>query len=149
MSSFINALSNNTDIVIGGYYCQKFNGNEILEQYSKQVECIADISSTIMSLKETNLFGFLWNKLYRKQIFDDNQIKFDTSLFSMEDEHMLLQYFSKAKKICIIPNCHYHYSEPDWEINIQIFTKLYYLYINLILVLKSYSLVTQGYKHII
>lgn len=115
LSSFINALSNNTDIVIGGYYCQRFNGNEILEQYSKQVECIADISSTIMSLKETNLFGFLWNKLYRKQIFDDNQIRFDTSLFSMEDEHMLLQYFSKAKKICIIPNCHYHYSEPDWE----------------------------------
>lgn len=60
-------------------------------------------------LQSLNLFNPLWNKLYRRDVIYDNNIRFNENLISGEDYLFNLQYFERINKGAVTNTCVYNY----------------------------------------
>lgn len=114
LSSFIDVIDAETDLVVAGYQCILHSGDEIKCSLVEEIAWVNDSASLILPLKEKRMFGFLWNKMYRRELFSQYNIDFDNTLSFMEDDYLLLLYFSYVRVVKLIPDCCYHYFEPDW-----------------------------------
>ncbi len=103
------AAEKNPDIVIGGYIMRQ-NGAETLF-------CTDDISgythSAFLSLMpdiiDAHLGYITWNKLYKKSVIDDNNIRF-TDYKSCEDRLFNIEFYRCVQKFIIISNPLYVYT---------------------------------------
>ena len=59
-----------------------------------------------------NVFGYVWNKIYRKEIIQTNDIKFLDNVMFMEDKYFNLQYAHFVNSVKIIQENLYNYFEP-------------------------------------
>lgn len=55
------------------------------------------------------LGGFLWNKIFKKEIIMQNKMKFYTDVFECEDLLFVCEYIMKIKKVVSISNVLYFY----------------------------------------
>lgn len=62
---------------------------------------------------QAGLFGFVWGKLYRREIILQYNIKMNTKWANYEDEDFNLHYLLHCKTIQTIENCNYVYFEPE------------------------------------
>ncbi len=58
-------------------------------------------------------FGYVWNKLFKKDIILKNNIYFDEKLKCYEDEIFVLEYCSYVDSIMMLPVAEYYYYMPD------------------------------------
>lgn len=56
-----------------------------------------------------NYFGFTWNNVFRKDIIDQDVIRFVENLPVSEDEVFTLAYCNHVRSLMIIPDALYHY----------------------------------------
>ncbi|MCM1518490.1 MAG: glycosyltransferase [Pseudoflavonifractor sp.] len=73
-----------------------------------------DVNEMVMILKEDNpeginLLGFPWNKAFRRDIINGNQIRFNPSLSYKEDEIFVLEYLSHVRTMRLSDDVLYHY----------------------------------------
>lgn len=71
-----------------------------------------DIKTLYFKLKETYLFNYNWNKLYRTSFLKVNNINFVVEP-PFEDESFNMEVFMKASSIGVLPNVSYHYVRYD------------------------------------
>lgn len=64
-------------------------------------------------LEKGELFGLIWNKIYKKKILEENNIYFSPGQFFGEDMIFNLRYFSFINNILNIPNALYIYNESN------------------------------------
>lgn len=96
-----------------------------------------DIYKLIMYLREKSILGVPWNKFFKLSIIKENDILFDESVSSYEDEIYVLQYLQYINNIAVSPQRTYRYyinneitlSKKYIEINqhFKITDTLYYL----------------------
>lgn len=110
----INKLENNeSDIAICGVKNEYINFLCSEERYGYEF-CNTLNNYTalnILSRCENNNYMIspvVWNKVYRKSIIMDNNIRFLKNSY-WEDDIFSFQIFMWAKKISIVPNVYYHY----------------------------------------
>lgn len=61
-------------------------------------------------------FGFVWNKIFKKEILEQHQIRFDGHIHLFEDEVFVLQYLSWMKGVFITINeAEYNYEWPNYS----------------------------------
>ena len=56
---------------------------------------------------------FLWNKIFRREIIEKHNIRFDTKLSLGEDNVFILEYLKYVNGISSSSNCTYHYDQTD------------------------------------
>lgn len=79
-----------------------------IETSDKQ-EIKALISDLKINEQRWCYFGYTWNKLFKKDIIKNNNIRFKPNLSIHEDELFTLQYYRYVKTLKTIPNSIYHY----------------------------------------
>lgn len=108
--SLVNSMENNVDFVICGY-------KNIYEEVVVKTT-ISDISRCYTKVDFLNEFGVFfqrllvnspWNKLYKKSIIIDNELKFDVKMKLGEDLMFNIRYLDKCKGINTLPICPYNY----------------------------------------
>lgn len=63
-------------------------------------------------LEDTNTGGFLWNKVFLREIIQANpKIRFDEDIFIQEDELFVLKYLCRCRLMYYIDNVYYYYRE--------------------------------------
>ena len=70
-----------------------------------------------VQLYRDNSLSPVWNKIYRRDIIQDNGLALDTSLFLYEDFEFVLRYMSHCDTIWNVPQAVYHYRQSEDEGN--------------------------------
>ena len=94
------------DIIVCGVMSKihpRLNGGEIKLNKETYINKI---------LYDLNVFGYVWNKIYRKEIIQTNDIKFLDNVMFMEDKYFNLQYAHYVNSAKIIQENLYNYFEP-------------------------------------
>jgi glycosyltransferase involved in cell wall biosynthesis len=130
LSDFVFGASENTEMVIQGFYCDNCEGNEIITNQIVAYDGINNRNIIVNALCNKDVFGYLWCKMYRASIIKKNHLQF-TNLKFLEDEMFNLQYLKYTQQIACIPTCNYHYIRPDFyakygksdsfDVNIKLF----------------------------
>ena len=117
IQNMVNAIERNTeaDIVIGNYTIEKqeeyFTGIEIEEGLLESKE----FAEQFIKRMKTFYFGVPWNKLYKREIIEKYQLRFNESMIWCEDAFFNIEYYSKCNKMYIlnIPDGVYTYCTRD------------------------------------
>ena len=83
----VNKIINNQDFIIFGYYTDTYENDKlissIIENFSNNT--LDESINNMNILKFSNLVGFAWNKVYRKNFLDENNIRFEKGTSLIED----------------------------------------------------------------
>ena len=107
---YYNSKKNNVDILISDYY-----RNEDEEKKYSASSYLGDDLKKLTSKKcclEILLYRvtpMLWNKLIKRQLFVNNNIKFPEEVFHQEDYITMIKLTYYAKKIMFLKEAFYHY----------------------------------------
>ena len=111
----INSIEkNNSDISVCNFIERKISNTGKVEDitrefYPKEVMEMSEMKDYIMDFGNSGLLNPLWNKIYKREIIEKNNITFDEKVETGEDFIFNLQYFRKAKKISFIKEKLYYY----------------------------------------
>lgn len=80
----------------------------------EQVERLSKTEMVKQSLVNSEFGGYLWNKIFLKDIIEKYNIKFEKSIYICEDLLFVLQYASHIQSCVVIPQKLYNYDvQPD------------------------------------
>ena len=111
----INSIEkNNSDISVCNFIERKISNTGKVEDitrefYPKEVMEMSEMKDYIMDFGNSGLLNPLWNKIYKREIIENNNITFDEKVETGEDFIFNLQYFRKVKKISFIKESLYYY----------------------------------------
>lgn len=98
------AIANDADIVVADYWLQyKDHATYISQEIPSSKEEIFKANL------EDKIKGYNWNKLIKKQLYTQNDIKYIKGVNYGEDFLIALQLFYYAKRVFHIPNAFLHY----------------------------------------
>lgn len=105
----------NADISVCGIIEDKIVNNSLVSSkvnkyYPKDFFKIEEMKENIMEYGNTNLLNSLCNKLYKKEIIDNEDIRFDTNLENGEDLIFNLKYMKHINSLVFCEEQLYHYS---------------------------------------
>lgn len=107
------ATESDIDTSICNYYIEGVNGESrvksVLMDIPEKFWITKDVSKCISILDDTGKFNYLWNRLYKKSIIDENKICFEKQFVTGEDLDFNLKYFRHVHKCAISNKPMYHY----------------------------------------
>lgn len=103
----------NTDLACCGYYDHSEYGIIKATNYS-DVSIYDSVENFIPNILE-NIGGVLWDKIFRREIIINNNIKFNPEIRLSEDLLFVLEYLKFVKSVSTIKNHLYHYNRLDQE----------------------------------
>lgn len=104
---FNNIIEFDSDIACCNYYKEYDNEKkDIIISNLKQIMNREEFLNSI--LNDNSISGYLWNKLYKRELFDKN-IRFDESIKIMEDLIVNLNITKNISKISYVDKPLYHY----------------------------------------
>lgn len=68
-----------------------------------------NVSQTLLIIEQNMYSGFLWNSIFRKDIIDKYQLKFDETISWCEDHIFFYEYLSHCIRIYISDSIYYKY----------------------------------------
>lgn len=108
LEEYVKAIQTmNVDVVIGGYRLIKESGDHSLYCPEKNEIFYSDIWEKIC--KEPQPFGYLWNKIFKRDIIREWNLSLREDMYSQEDLDFCLSYFDKCCRFGIIQNVDYQY----------------------------------------
>lgn len=96
----------NCDLIVQGIivdYQNKISYARVNDYYGEKNQVL----DAYIALKRKFLNGFIFNKLYKREIIKKNKLKFEFTL--KEDLLFNLKYLNNIESICITSLSHYHY----------------------------------------
>lgn len=112
LESLYSATKNDCDLVSCGYHWykkDKTSGDFVPDQF------IGNNKEYLQTVLNDEMFGALWNKLFRKLIIDIHNLRLDTQLKFREDEEFLLRYLTYCRKCRTVSKVLYYYFMPGWN----------------------------------
>lgn len=104
LNAYYNAIQNNTDLICGGVTEVHHDRNDkviktIQRCPAKQIHNgKKSIAKLTIEMEKEIYFGYVWNKLYKKENIDKYKIYFIENLLFVEDILFNIQYFDNCKK---------------------------------------------------
>lgn len=95
-----------TDIVCQGIH--KI-GLDVSSEHCIGIEYYGDSENALILLGESLLLGFVWNKILKKSMIDENGLRFDEDIVFLEDEEFILKYFKYCKWAVCTKEVGYNY----------------------------------------
>lgn len=102
----INAKANKEDLVACRFF-KEDNLGKRLNVTKKETEKYADMYSIV--LDDEYCGGYVWNKIFDKNIVISHDLKFDTGIISGEDLLFVLNYMKYIENVIVINESFYHY----------------------------------------
>ena len=146
-----NLIRYNSDISMCNYYIEK-DGKKTYKKHIdiKNILVIDDKIQFYKYLNENYYKGFLWNKLFKKELFNNNEL--DSQIHMCEDLLILARIAEKSKRYCFTTTCLYNYvlrknSAYNSNINYKHLTALK-AYEEIITIIKKYNdeMLIDSYK---
>lgn len=116
LMEFHDAIENNMDLVIQGIFYITNNG----EIESQKISCYTGYTNEekqnlIVQLMLKGYYGYPVTKLFRRQIIEENHIRFDEQSTFREDEQFFSKYLEYAETFRCIDKENYYYVMPSLD----------------------------------
>lgn len=98
---------NEADMAICGF--SEIKDNIIVNQTKGDVQIMSQQDAMVNLMREDGFKGYVWNKLFRKDIIQEHKIEFDTSISVWEDVLFDFQYMLCVNKIVYNSTPLYYY----------------------------------------
>ena len=85
-------------------------------EYCTGIEYHGDNKGALNVLCQSLLLGYVWNKLLKRSIIEENKLRFDELITFKEDEEFVLRYMKCCKLISCVFSSGYNYDMPDLSI---------------------------------
>lgn len=148
LSNFID-ISNGEDILIQGIIPDYSISSEYIIKKAS-IDYSGNIQDWLIDLSGCGceMFGALWNKLFKRSIIVSNKLRLNETISFLEDEEFLLRYLTLSKTVCSISKSGYVYLVPNWEKyngaeNLPVINSMYR---SVVLIFESANLVTDFYQ---
>lgn len=115
LSAYDDAIVKDVDLGIQGYYIIDGDITKKKELSLCQGCTNDDKRGMVVSLMCQGTYGYLWVKLLRRQIIEDNHIRFDTKSTFREDEQFFSKYLEYVTTFRCIDKENYYYILPTSE----------------------------------
>ena len=110
LDSYREVMHENVDLAIQGYYIID-KDKTIKKKLSQSIGYAVDEKRRLIAILMTQgVYGYLWVKLFRRQIIEDNHISFDTNSTFREDEQFFSKYLEYVTSFRCIDKENYYYS---------------------------------------
>ena len=106
---FIKNMSDLTCISFQSFYKGK---KELWDTYIYNAKSVVDYTK---ELHNKEILGYCWGKLFKAEIIQKNNIKFNEHIRFREDELFVLEYLAYISQITYINNKCYNYNRPNWS----------------------------------
>ena len=105
LNSFISSFSQNADLYIQGYVDS--NGTRLVrpDRYWCSDELIIELDDIYLD----QLYGFVWNKLFKSSIIKANALYFNNQITMIEDLLFIYDYLLHSKSVFNISRVNYYY----------------------------------------
>ena len=112
LATYTDSMAERIDLSIQGYYIID-NGKIIEKTLSKeQGDTLGAIRKLIVALMSLGVYGYLWVKLFRRQIIEDYHIRFDEKSAFREDEQFFSKYLEYVTTFRCLDKESYYYILP-------------------------------------
>ena len=113
--AYKDAIAENVDLSIQGYYIIDDDRTIKKELPPCQGCTIDDKRNLITSLMCQGVYGYLWVKLFHRQLIEQHTIRFDTNSTFREDEQFFSKYLEYVTNFRCIDKENYYYILPTSE----------------------------------
>lgn len=100
LETLIKNIDDSIDCSIGGYIITDPTGKKIADNQTYK-ESFISIEDTLVDFYEPihkKFNGYIWNRLFKRSIIQNNNIRFNESIYIKEDGLFLVEYLCKCKK---------------------------------------------------
>ncbi len=110
------AINNNSDVVYSNYYNILGEDGKRIGNFPKHPKGIYNAEKVLkQTLQDITVRSYVWNKLYRRAIFTDNNLRFPIGI-NFEDFVVMPQVFYHSKKVSFISQTLYNYVHREGSI---------------------------------
>lgn len=107
ISNLLNGFTNEN---VGISICGLFNNGKKVMPESEVIVDSAEASVMLFNIKDYPYFeGYIWNKMYKKEVIDENHLRFDNPLRMCEDTLFNFEYLKHIDNVSFVPSAEYHY----------------------------------------
>ena len=101
-------IENDADIACCGYYTYYPKSQKAATKKLTAKNGVYSSKKALnMLIKDTTMHFYVWNKLFKRSLFEDNNISFPNMLF--EDIYVTTRLFYYAKKVSMVHKPYYYY----------------------------------------
>ncbi len=112
LEELYNAITQNDADIACCYYYYHFVNSDVLYKYPFRCEGVYSRGEALNKLlHDTQIQSLVWNKIYRRSIFTENNITFPSMAF--EDMATANRIFANAEKVVVINKALYYYNQQN------------------------------------
>lgn len=123
----IGKIDEDIDLTIQGVWTDK-PLNNLVHKLTYSLGFEGSVTDAIQRLNDSYIFGYLWIKIFRRNVIDAFNLRFDEGLNFLEDEMWMIEYLSHSQRVVAYDRIGYFYHVPNWNhkynINLIIYKKL-------------------------
>ncbi len=102
---YAEAVKTDAGIVICDYY----NEDPYQSKYCKQQPTSLNYSDVLKDMIVGHLFGFTWNKLLKRSLYEQFDLQYTVGMYGCEDQYTMCKLLKNDIKIAYLPKAYYHY----------------------------------------
>lgn len=104
-------------------FMSNINSSELIIQGFTTTDCkwtpgftyVGDVEGALIRLYGTHSVGYVWNKMFRRNVIIDNQVYFNESFKFREDEDFVLRYMKYITTVSSVLDGDYYYYAPNFD----------------------------------
>lgn len=110
LEKLVDYFENDIDMVACGYNI-RYKGEIVSTVVTNDYNIVSNIDyiESLFENDEIDYQGFIWDKMFRKRIIDENSLEFREDIAYNEDRLFITRYMLKARKMLWIPYAYYNY----------------------------------------
>lgn len=102
---YATAKETGADMVI----CDYHNEDPYQKQYVRQRPTTLTREAVMEDLITGRLFGFTWNKLIRRTVYEQYGIRYPVGMYGCEDQYTMCEMLKNDIRVAYVPKAFYHY----------------------------------------
>lgn len=110
LEKLVDCFDTDIDMVACGYNL-RYKGDIVSTIVTDDYNIVSNIAyiESLFENDEIDYQGFIWDKMFRKKIIDDNSLEFREDIAYNEDRLFITQYMLKSRKMIWVPYAYYNY----------------------------------------
>lgn len=140
LNNYVENIANDIDLICQGFECDGMLVDELKETKVFGLNYRGNVREGVLLLDEIHSLGYIWVKLFRRNVIDKNNLRFDEGFNYWEDQEFCFRYFCYIRNIVCTDKVGYFYFIPDWKSKYYNKNNMFYLYQSLFLsMIKLYD----------
>lgn len=108
LSNLLSKQKKNVDLIACSFN-ENINGTKLEKKYPEKEISAKELQWKLFYNQENLYYGYLWNKIFKREIVLKNRIMFHEDLFYNEDRIFIFEYSLFCKNVVQTDKCHYNY----------------------------------------